>query len=109
MQKLLDFSTYPRNLVPMAFWSTKQPPALTEDLIEQVWSVTGRIKLLEDRFEERLDELAKRYRRAEQSEQRFEAKTMGDCGDGIDSDSDMPPALRALKERQGKTSNGMAR
>jgi len=59
----------------MNFFGTKQAPGLTEELIERIWDLSGRIKQLEDRFDGSLDELSKRYRRAEQSEARLGRKT----------------------------------
>jgi len=58
----------------MKLFSKKTAPGLSEELILRVWDLNGRIKQLEERFEAQLDELSKRYRRAEQSEARFERK-----------------------------------
>jgi len=66
----------------MALFKKKKPPALTEDLVQRQWDLQGRLKQLEDRFDASLDELEKRYRRAEQSEIRLERKkTSTPCDD----------------------------
>ena len=87
----------------MGLRRTKEPKGLTEELIHRTWDLDGRIKQLEDRFEAQLDELSKRYRRAEQSEARFDRKAVDrDCDDGSgDSGDDVGDlAIQALKRRQ---------
>jgi len=84
----------------MAFWHSKRPEGLTKELIERVWDLGGRLEQLEDRLDAKLDDLSKRYRRAEQSEIRLEKKkASGDCADEEPS-SDEHPAIVALKRRQ---------
>lgn len=86
----------------MGFFNRKRPSTLSEELVERVWNVSSRIKQLEDRFDASLDELEKRYRRAEQSERRFAKKKVDDeeCDDCPEETTN--PAILALKRRQGK-------
>lgn len=85
----------------MGFFKTERPETLLEEHVQKLWDLSSRIKQLEDRFEGQLDELSKRYRRAEQSEARLERKRVsGDCDDGGDV-RDPHPAITALKRRQG--------
>jgi len=86
----------------MGFFRIKDPPGLTQDLVQRVWDLTGRIEQLEDRLEAKLDDLAKRYRRAEQSESRLEKKKGEPCLDCPDEETDDHPSILALKRRQGK-------
>jgi len=44
------------------------PESIMQEHIQRLWDMSARLKALEDRFDSSLDELAKRYRRAEQSE-----------------------------------------
>ena len=50
------------------FKKSKGAESLLEEHVKRLWDMRARITALEDRFEASLDELAKRYRRAEQSE-----------------------------------------
>jgi len=90
----------------MGLFSRKRASTLTEELTQRVWDGNARIKQLEDRLDASLDELAKRYRRAEQSEARFERKKADkedcdDCPEEVEH-----PAFTALKNRQNKSMGG---
>jgi len=52
------------------WWNKKSKAAesLLEEHVKRLWDMQARLTALEDRFEASLEELAKRYRRAEQSE-----------------------------------------
>lgn len=91
----------------MRFFKSKDPPGLTEDLIQRVWDLGGRIKQLEDRFDGQLDELSKRYRRAEQSEARLERKKDGDCEDCPEEEVGGSLAQRALRARHLPATGGI--
>jgi len=66
----------------MWFKRTKPPLQLSEELVQRVWDLSGQIKQLEDRIDAALEDLERRYRRAEQGERRWEAKQKGsDCED----------------------------
>jgi len=86
----------------MGLFKTKQPEGLTQALVERVWDMESRLKHLETILNNQMDELSKRYRRAEQSEKRLEEKRADSpCGDdGLPSN--ISPAILALKARQGK-------
>lgn len=84
----------------MWFRSTQQRPTLLEEHVQKLWDQSSRLKQLEDRFEERLDELSKRYRRAEQSEARFERKKADPECDDCEDEIAVHPAIAALKKRQ---------
>jgi len=84
----------------MWFRNREQRPTLLEEHVQKLWDQTSRLKQLEDRFEERLDELSKRYRRAEQSEARFERKKEPEECDDCEDESGVHPAIAALKKRQ---------
>jgi len=84
----------------MAFFSTDKVETARIDLIERLTDLSGRLKGLEDRFDAKLDDLSARYRRAEQSERRLEEKRDSSECDDPDDDSDLHPALVALKRRQ---------
>jgi len=89
----------------MWFRTKKTAPGLTEDLVQRVWDCTSRLKQLEDRFDGQLEELSKRYRRAEQSEKRLEGKKASPCEDEeaatLNGDSRPGRALAALRSRKG--------
>lgn len=89
----------------MWFRKTKPAPGLTEELVQRVWDISGNLKQVESVLEERLTELAARYRRAEQSEKRLDAKRASDeCGD-CDEDKRVHPALRARLARRESVNN----
>jgi len=58
----------------MWLFKRKETPGLTQELVERTWDISGRLKQLETNLDERLAELAARYRRAEQSEKRLDDK-----------------------------------
>ena len=58
----------------MWFRKSKQPPSLSQELVERIWDLSGRLKLLEDRIEQDLALNKIRFNRAEQSERRLEKK-----------------------------------
>lgn len=85
----------------MWFRKTKPAPPLTQELVEAVWDVKGHLKQLESNLEERLEELAKRYRRAEQSEKRLDDKTASSPCEDQEATRRVHPALAArLKRRE---------
>jgi len=84
-------------------WFSKKntAPSLSEELVERIWDLNGRIKQLEGNIDERLDELSKRYRRAEQSEQRLEAKQASSpCADEGGTRRTHPALQARLKRRE---------
>jgi len=89
----------------MWFRKTKPAPGLTEELVQRVWDISGNLKQVESVLEERLQELAARYRRAEQSEKRLDAKRASndceDCGEGKAT----RPGLRARQAARGSANN----
>ena len=52
----------------------KRPQTLSEVFVIRYWDLAARLDSLETRLEERLDELQRRYQRAEQSERRLDQK-----------------------------------
>jgi len=91
----------------MWFRKTIPAPGLTEELTQAVWDVKGRLKQLETNMEAHLDELSKRYRRAEQSEKRFEdKKASGDCED-CEEERKVHPALKARMMRSERLNSGV--
>jgi len=58
----------------MWLFKRKETPGLTEELVQRVWDIQGHLKQLDTTLDERLTELAARYRRAEQSEKRLDDK-----------------------------------
>jgi len=91
-----------------SIFKRKAASKLTEELVERVWSVQAQIKQLESRFGAELDELAKRYRRAEQSEARLLRKRADDdCKDceedqeRLDGLTATQKALASLRKRRG--------
>jgi len=89
----------------MWFRKTKPAPGLTEELVQRVWDISGNLKLLESTLEERLTELAARYRRAEQSEKRLDAKRASDECDDCGDSRRVHPALRARQARRESANN----
>jgi len=88
----------------MWFRKTKPAPGLTEELVQRVWDLSGNLKQLEAVLNERLSELAARYRRAEQSEKRLDEKRTSKPCDDADGISGVPPGLRARQaQRQAST------
>lgn len=89
----------------MWFRKRNAAPQLTEELLERHWDVQGRLKQLEATLDERLEELSRRYRRAEQSEKRLDdKKASSDCED-CDDDKKVHPALKARKARRERLNN----
>jgi len=56
------------------FSTSSQPPTLDQDFIQRYWDLHSHVSALEAQLDERLDELERRYKRAEQSEYRLEEK-----------------------------------
>jgi len=52
----------------------EQPSTLDQDFITRYWDLSSRVDALTAQLDERLDELERRYKRAEQSERRLDAK-----------------------------------
>jgi len=88
-------------------WPFKTKPAssLTQDLIERVWDVQGRLKQLEGILDERLEELSKRYRRAEQSEKRLDDKKASTPCEGDENGGKVHPALKGRRNRRERLTN----
>jgi len=56
-------------------FSTSVPPStLDQDFIKRYWDLSSRVDSLDAQLDERLDELERRYKRAEQSERRLDEK-----------------------------------
>lgn len=79
---------------------TSTTPVLDQEFIARYWDLEGRVIHLESNVDDRLHELEKRYKRAEQSERRLleGKKAPGDCEDCPDEN----PLIKALKLRQGE-------
>lgn len=89
----------------MWFRKTNPAPTLSEELIERIWDQNSRLKQLEGVLDERLEELSRRYRRAEQSEKRLDdKKASGDCADCPD-ERRVPKALLARRKRRERLNN----
>jgi len=89
----------------MWFKKGKTAPSLSEELVQRVWDLSGHLKQLEGNLEERLDELAKRYRRAEQSEKRLEDKRASSPCDDEEKVGRVHPALRSRQARLERQNN----
>jgi len=74
-------------------------PLLTEELVQRTWDLQGRLKHLESTLEERLEDLSKRYRRAEQSEKRLDDKKASTPCEDEEKVRRVHPALRARQKR----------
>jgi len=88
-------------------WFSKKntAPSLTEDLVQRVWDVQGRLKQLEQGMDERLEELSKRYRRAEQSEKRLEDKKASSPCDDEENGRRVHPYIAARRKRRENLKN----
>lgn len=84
----------------MWFVEKNTGPKLSEELVERIWDLNGRLKQLEATLDERLDELAKRYRRAEQSENRLEAKRAASPCDDDGNGRKVHPYIAARQKRR---------
>jgi len=83
----------------------KEASPLSEELLERIWDLSGRLKQLESNLDERLNELAARYRRAEQSERRLDEKrSSSPCADDAPTPR-VHPALRSRSERLLRVNN----
>ena len=56
------------------FSDSVQPSTLSQEFIERYWDLESRVTALDAQMTERLDELERRYKRAEQSERRLDEK-----------------------------------
>jgi len=71
------------------FSTQPQPNTLDQDFIARYWDLQSHVNALEAQLDERLDELERRYKRAEQSERRLDEKRVkSPC------DEDLPPSGR---------------
>jgi len=84
----------------MWFFKRKDAPGLTQELIERTWDLSGRLKQLESNLDDRLTELANRYRRAEQSEKRLDDKKASTPCDDAENARRVHPALAARQARR---------
>jgi len=89
----------------MWFFNRKEAPGLTQELVERTWDLSGRLKLLESTLDERLVELSNRYRRAEQSEKRFDDKKASTPCDDAEQVRRVHPALRARQVKREALNN----
>jgi len=89
----------------MGFFRGKTATVLSEELVQRVWDVQGRLKQLESNLDERLEELSRRYRRAEQSEKRLADKQAGSPCDDDDKARRVHPALAARLKRRERLNN----
>lgn len=55
-------------------FTSKRPQTLSEEFVTRYWDLEARVSGLETKLEERLEELQRRYQRAEQAERRLDAK-----------------------------------
>ena len=79
--------------------------------MKRLWDMKARLTALEDRFDAALDELAKRYRRAEQAERKRAARGHGEqleLQDEIDADIPRHPAIVDLLSRRGPNASDSA-
>jgi len=83
----------------MWFSKKETAPGLTEELVQRVWDIQGHLKQLDTTLDERLTELAARYRRAEQSEKRLDDKKASTPCEDEEKARRGHPGLRARKER----------
>lgn len=85
----------------MRIFGLKRPQTLLEEHVLRLAGQEGRLKALEDRLDERLEELSRRYRRAEQSEKRLEdVRDVSPCDEPLPTDEH--PAIRALRIRRAE-------
>lgn len=64
------------------FTRSPQPSTLDQDFIQRYWDLASHVDALEAQLDERLDELERRYKRAEQSERRLDQKRADEpCAD----------------------------
>jgi len=84
----------------MWFKTKKEALGLTEELVQRVWDIQGHLKQLDTTLDERLTELAARYRRAEQSEKRLDDKKAAGHGEVFPPAARVHPALRARQARR---------
>jgi len=85
-------------------WFSKKntAPSLSEELVQRIWDFSGRLKVLESTLDERLVELANRYRRAEQSEKRLDDKKASTPCEDEERVRRVHPAVRARRARQDR-------
>jgi len=84
------------------FTDSTQPsttPTLDQEFIARYWDLEGRVVAMESNIDDRLHELEKRYKRAEQAERRLDGK-QADDSPCPDEPADHP-AIIAMKARRG--------
>ena len=70
------------------FSTPEQPSTLDQDFISRYWDLQSHVTALEAQMDERLDELERRYKRAEQSERRLDEKRQDTpCPEGPEAGS----------------------
>ena len=95
------------------WWNQKAKAAetLLEEHVKRLWDMKARLTALEDRFEASLDELAKRYRRAEQAERKRAQRGHGEqleLEDEIAIEEARHPAIVDLLSRRGPNASDSA-
>lgn len=85
-------------------WPFSTPPqssTLDQDFIQRYWDLRAEVGALDARLDERLDELERRYKRAEQSERRLDQKRLEEapCPDEVEWPGIYGIARRARESR----------
>jgi len=73
------------------FSTSPQPSTLDQDFITRYWDLVGRVDKMETHLDDIMDEIERRYKRAEQSERRLDEKRAKDTPW---PDEEQPPVRR---------------
>lgn len=83
----------------MWFRSKPAPNSIDQDFIRRYWDLAGRVESVEAHVDDRLLELEKRYKRAEQAERSLAKKKEGPCEDAPGYRG-VHPVIQALRNSQ---------
>ena len=84
----------------MALFKKKPTSNITEELVARIWDLHGEVRQLADRLDVDLDQLKKRYQRAEQAERRYDKKVRESPCEDDAVELTATGASRALAYRQ---------
>lgn len=87
------------------FSASPQPSTLDQDFITRYWDLVGRVDKMETHLDDIMDEIERRYKRAEQSERRLDAKR---ANSPCPEDEEPPVRRQSVYDIASRVVNGSA-